>query len=135
MNQPAVNSGNRDGRAPSIKHQPRSKRYYFDVGIGGVCLSGADTGGAYCLLDVGLAPGMMVPRHTHTCEDEVYYVLRGELEVIVGDEVFVLRAGDTLMARPHQLRNSGNVEYHYLLMLVDHRPRLKEFNVIRDELL
>jgi hypothetical protein len=53
----------------------------------------------------------------------------------VGDEVFVLRAGDTLMARPHQLRNSGNVEYHYLLMLVDHRPRLKEFNVIRDELL
>ena len=135
MNQPAVNSGNRDGRAPSIKHQPRSKRYYFDVGIGGVCLSGADTGGAYCLLDVGLAPGMMVPRQTHTCEDEVYYVLRGELEVIVGDEVFVLRAGDTLMARPHQLRNSGNVEYHYLLMLVDHRPRLKEFNVIRDELL
>ena len=116
MNQPAVNSGNRDGRAPSIKHQPRSKRYYFDVGIGGVCLSGADTGGAYCLLDVGLAPGMMVPRHTHTCEDEVYYVLRGELEVIVGDEVFVLRAGDTLMARPHQLRNSGNVENHYLLM-------------------
>src|SRR5262245_7422095 len=57
MNQPAVNSGNRDGRAPSIKHQPKSKRYYFDVGIGGVCLSGADTGGASCLLDVGLAPG------------------------------------------------------------------------------
>src|SRR6516164_1340402 len=119
MNQPAVNSGNRDGRALSIKHQPRSKRYYFDVGIGGVCLSGADTGGAYCLLDVGLAPGMMVPRHTHTREDEVYYVLKGELEVIVGDEVFILRAGDTLMAPrdiPHQLRNSGNVENHYLLM-------------------
>ena len=119
MNQPAVNSGNRDGRAPSIKHQPRSKRYYFDVGIGGVCLSGADTGGAYCLLDVGLAPGMMVPRHTHTREDEVYYVLKGELEVIVGDEVFNLRTGDTLMAPrdiPHRLRNSGNVENHYLLM-------------------
>jgi ubiquinone/menaquinone biosynthesis C-methylase UbiE len=31
---------------------------------------GADTGGAYCLLDIGLAPGMMVPRHTHTREDE-----------------------------------------------------------------
>ena len=106
-------------RAPSIKHQTRSKRYYFDVGIGSVCLSGADTGGAYCLLDIGLAPGMTVPRHMHTREDEAYYVLSGELEVVVGDEVFILRAGDTLMAPrdiPHQLRNSGDVENHYLIM-------------------
>ena len=106
-------------RAPSIKHQPRSKRCYFDVGIGSVCLSGADTGGAYCLLDIGLAPGMRVPRHTHTREDEAYYVLSGELEVVVGDDVFILRAGDTLIAPrdiPHQLRNSGDVENHYLIM-------------------
>jgi quercetin dioxygenase-like cupin family protein len=104
--------------APSIKYQPRSKRWFFDVGIGSVCLSGADTGGAYCLLEVGLAPGMMVPRHTHTREDEAYYVLAGELEVVVGDEVFILRAGDSLIAPrdiPHQLRNSGNTENHYLI--------------------
>jgi quercetin dioxygenase-like cupin family protein len=106
-------------RAPSIKHQPKSKRSFFDVGIGSACLSGADTGGAYCLLEVSLAPGMGVPRHTHTREDEAYYVLAGELEVVVGDETFVLRAGDTLMAPrdvPHQLRNSGNSENHYLLL-------------------
>ena len=47
-------------RAPSLRFQPRDKRYYFDVGIGSVCLSGKDTGGAYCLLEVGLAPGMAV---------------------------------------------------------------------------
>ena len=58
------------GRAPSVKHQPKSKRFYFDVGLGSVCLSGIDTGGAYCLLEVSLAPGMGVPRHTHTREDE-----------------------------------------------------------------
>jgi quercetin dioxygenase-like cupin family protein len=106
-------------RAPSIKYQPKSKRSFFDVGIGSVCLSGADTGGAYCLLEVGLAPGMGVPRHTHTREDEAYYVLSGELEVTVGDEAFILRAGDTLIAPrdiPHQLRNSGKVENHYLLV-------------------
>ena len=106
-------------RAPSIKYQPRSKRYYFDVGIGSVCLSGADTGGAYCLIEASLAPGIGVPRHTHTREDEAYYVLSGELEVGVGDEVFILRVGDTLTAPrniPHQLRNSGNAENHYLLM-------------------
>jgi quercetin dioxygenase-like cupin family protein len=106
-------------RAPSIKYQPKSKRSFFDVGIGSVCLSGADTGGAYCLLEVGLAPGMGVPRHTHTREDEAYYVLSGELEVTVGDEAFILRAGDTLIAPrdiPHQPRNSGKVENHYLLV-------------------
>jgi quercetin dioxygenase-like cupin family protein len=106
-------------RAPSIKHQPRCKRCYFDVGIGSVCLSGADTGRAYCLLEVALAPGMSVPRHTHTREDEAYFVLAGELGVVVGEETFVLRAGDTLIAPrdiPHQLRNSGTVENHYFLV-------------------
>ena len=84
-----------------------------------MCLSGADTGGKYCLLEVGLAPGMIVPRHTHTREDEAYFVLVGELEVIVGNDIFVLHPGDTLTAPrdiPHQLRNSGNVENHYLII-------------------
>ena len=106
-------------KAPSIRHQPRAKRYYFDVGLGSVCLSGTDTGGAYCLLEVSLAPGMAVPRHTHTREDEVYFVLAGELEVTVGDETFVLQPGDTLLAPrdiPHKLRNSGNTTNDYLLV-------------------
>ena len=105
--------------APSIKHHPGSKRYYFDVGLGSVCLAGADTGGAYCLLEVSLAPGIGVPRHTHTHEDETYYVTSGELEVKVGDEIFVLKPGDTLLAPrniPHELRNSGNTTNHYLLV-------------------
>jgi quercetin dioxygenase-like cupin family protein len=108
-----MNPGDTDRRAPSIKYQPRSKRYYFDVGIGSGCLPGEDTGGKYCLLEVSLASRMSVPRHTHTREDEAYYVLSGELEVIVGGKFFTLRAGDTLMASrdiPHQLRNSGKAE-------------------------
>jgi len=62
---------------------------------------------------------MAVPRHTHTREDEVYFVLAGELEVTVGKTTFVLRPGDTLLAPrdiPHQLRNSGNITNHYLLV-------------------
>jgi quercetin dioxygenase-like cupin family protein len=89
------------------------------VGIGSVVLTGADTGGAYCLIEASLAPGIGVPRHTHTREDESYYVLSGELEVVVGGKIFVLKAGDTLMAPrdiPHQIRNSGSAENHYLLI-------------------
>jgi len=106
-------------KALSIKHQPRSKRFYFDVGLGSVCLSGIDTGGAYCLLEVSLAPGIGVRRHTHTREDEVYFVLAGELEVAVGENTFVLHPGDTLLAArdiPHELRNPGSITNHYLLV-------------------
>jgi quercetin dioxygenase-like cupin family protein len=106
-------------KAPSIRHQPRSIRCYLDAGIGSVCLTGADTGGAYCLLEMSLAPGIGVPRHTHTREDETFHVLSGELEVIIGDEVFILRAGDTLIAPravPHEARNCGDCENHYLLL-------------------
>ena len=102
-----------------MKYQPKPKRYYFDVALGSILLSGEDTGGAYCLLDLRVAPGLGVPRHTHRREDEAYFILSGELEAIVGDEVFTLRAGETLIAPrniPHELRNSGNVANHYLIM-------------------
>jgi mannose-6-phosphate isomerase-like protein (cupin superfamily) len=62
---------------------------------------------------------MGVPRHTHTREDEVYFVLAGELEVTVGEKTFILRPGDTLLAPrdiSHELRNSGNTTNHYLLV-------------------
>ena len=119
MQKSAANANATKRQIATIKHQPKGNRVYFDVGIGSVCLTGADTGGAYCLLEVALAPGMGVPRHLHTREDESYFVLSGELEVIVGDQTYALKAGDTLMAPrgiPHQLRNSGNIENHYLLM-------------------
>jgi quercetin dioxygenase-like cupin family protein len=105
--------------APAVEYQPKPKRYYFDVALGSILLSGEDTGGAYCLLDVRVAPGKGVPRHTHTREDEALFVISGELEALVGHEVFKLKAGETLIAPrniPHQLRNSGKVANHYLIM-------------------
>ena len=102
-----------------ITHCPQTKRRYFDVGLGAICLAGADTGGAFCLLDVCLAPGIGVPRHIHTREDETYYVLSGELQVEVDNQSFLLRPGDTLLAPrniPHQLKNTGAVENRYLLV-------------------
>jgi len=105
--------------APAIKYQAKPKRYYFDVALGSILLSGEDTGGAYCLLDLSVAPGLGVPRHTHSREDEALFVLSGELEATVGDKIFTLRAGETLIAPrniPHQLRNPGKVANHYLIV-------------------
>ncbi len=38
--------------APAIKYQAKPTRYYFDVALGSSFLSGEDTGGAYCLLEL-----------------------------------------------------------------------------------
>lgn len=106
-----------DGGAPSIAHGSRSKRWYYDVAIGSICLEGQDTGGSYSLFELSLGPGKGVGRHTHTREDEGYYVLSGELEVIVGDKLSILKAGDTLIAPrniSHQLRNPGDADNRYL---------------------
>ena len=106
-------------QAPTAKYQPKGQRSYLDAGIGSICLSGADTWEKYCVLELGLAPGMSTLRHSPTREDEAYFVLSGELEVIVGEAVFLLRPGDTLIVPrsvPHQLRNSGKTENHYLII-------------------
>ena len=107
------------GIAPDVRYQQKPRRYYFDVALGSILLSGEDTGGAYCLLDMRVAPGNGVPRHTHTREDEAIFVLYGQLEVSIGGDLFTLKPGETLIAPrniPHQLRNSGNVTNHYLIM-------------------
>jgi hypothetical protein len=44
----SYNDGHR--QAPAVKYQPKAQRSYFDVGIGSICLSGADTWGKYCLI-------------------------------------------------------------------------------------
>ena len=46
--------------------------------------SGKDTGGAYALTDSVVPPGGGPPPHLHHREDEAFWVLEGELEVMVG---------------------------------------------------
>lgn len=47
----------------------------------------ADTGGQYSIVEHPLAPGALVPPHRHSREDELMYVLEGEIGARVGDEV------------------------------------------------
>ena len=58
-----------------------------------VKISGADTGGAYGLLEITVPAGGGSPWHVHPDEDEWFYVLAGEFTVYVGDERLSLPAG------------------------------------------
>jgi quercetin dioxygenase-like cupin family protein len=76
-----------------------------------VKLTSADTGGAYILSEQTLQPGVGVPPHVHTREDEVFFVLEGEIEFVVGDKTVIGRAGDILHAPRdvvHGFRGAGS---------------------------
>src|SRR5262245_18354296 len=47
-------------------------------------LTGAETGGAFCLAAVSVPPGGGPPPHIHDREDETLYLLQGALTVLVG---------------------------------------------------
>jgi quercetin dioxygenase-like cupin family protein len=58
-----------------------------------VKISGADTDGAYGLVEVTVRAGEGSPWHVHPEEDEWFYVLDGELTVWVADTRLSLTAG------------------------------------------
>jgi mannose-6-phosphate isomerase-like protein (cupin superfamily) len=63
-----------------------------------------DTNGAYCLLEALAMPGSEPPPHVHSREDELFYILEGELDVFAGDEVFAAGAGGCVFLprlKPH----------------------------------
>lgn len=43
-------------------------------------------------------PGTGIPPHTHTLEDEIFRVIKGEIEIMVGGKKTILKAGDTAFA-------------------------------------
>ena len=55
-------------------------------------VSGADTDGAYSLLEVEL-DGDGPPQHIHKTEDEAFYVLEGEINVLLGERTIKAKAG------------------------------------------
>src|SRR5262245_45362965 len=48
---------------------------------------GEDTGGAFWLAEASAAMGAGPPMHIHAHEDELWYVLDGEVSFYVGDDV------------------------------------------------
>ena len=78
-----------------------------------VLLSGDDTNGRYCLIDMHLPPGGGPPPHRHDFE-ESFTLLEGEIEATFRGEKSTVRMGETLSIpanAPHSFTNAskGNV--------------------------
>lgn len=66
-------------------------------------LFSADAGGALSIVEHNLQPETLgAPLHTHRNEDEYSYVLEGELNVLIGDELIHAPTG-TLVCKPRNI--------------------------------
>ncbi|MHC4940939.1 MAG: cupin domain-containing protein [Planctomycetota bacterium] len=83
---------------------------FIVVGDTYTCLaSGEDTNGAFALFHADVPAGHGPPLHTHTREDESFYVLEGEVTFTVGDKHVVAPAGSFVYAPrdiPHRFENA-----------------------------
>jgi len=71
-------------------------------------LTSQQTGGQFSMIEVVIPAKSDGEFHIHQKEDESMYLLDGELEMTIGDDVFTLKAGESYFAPPnikHRLRN------------------------------
>ncbi|WP_460218659.1 cupin domain-containing protein [Psychroserpens sp. MEBiC05023] len=83
-------------------------------------LEGKDTKGQYTLIEQYNDPGMEIPKHVHEDEDEVFQVLKGQLEMSIGDNVKVLSAGDIIFCPrgiPHSWKVIGQEKAKVMLSI------------------
>ena len=74
-----------------------------------ILLSGRDTNGRYCLVDMHIPPGGGPPPHRHDFE-ESFTILEGEIEATFRGQKSVVRAGETLFIpanAPHSFTNAS----------------------------
>lgn len=61
-------------------------------------LIGAETGSQIVEWVSNVEPGVGIPPHIHTKEDEIFRVIEGEVEIMVGGKTSILKAGDIAFA-------------------------------------
>jgi quercetin dioxygenase-like cupin family protein len=93
--------------------RPNTDQKLVHIGVVGdtytILLSGKDTAGRFCLVDMHIPPGGGPPPHRHDFE-ETFSVLEGELEATFRGAKQTVRAGETIHIptnAPHQFRNSS----------------------------
>lgn len=71
-------------------------------------LAGSDTGNQIVEWVDNVEPGVGIPPHVHTLEDEIFRVIKGQIEIMVDGKITVLDEGDVAFA-PRNVPHSWKV--------------------------
>ena len=112
-NQPIAPVPTDDPTRNLVVARPNADQSLPHIGLVGdtytVLLSGNDTNGRYCLIDMHIPPGGGPPPHRHDFE-ESFMLLAGEIEATFRGEKSVVKAGETLHIpanAPHSFTNAS----------------------------
>ena len=93
--------------------RPNTDQKILHIGVVGdtytILLTGKDTDGRFCLIDMYVPPGGGPPPHRHDFE-ETFTLLEGELDFVFRGAKQVVRADETIHVpanAPHQFHNSS----------------------------
>lgn len=73
------------------------------------------------LAEATVAVGGATEEHYHATSEEIYYIVKGQGEMRVGEELFAVNAGDAMALLPgekHKIWNRGVTELVFLCMCV-----------------
>ncbi|WP_224998563.1 cupin domain-containing protein [Cesiribacter sp. SM1] len=63
-----------------------------------VLISPEQNGGSFALLDMTLPKGVEPPRHMHTKEDESFYLIDGEIDFHIDEQIIKAKPGQAVFA-------------------------------------
>ncbi len=102
-----------DPRRKLVTARPDRDKSLLHIGLVGdtytILVSGKNTDGRYCLIDMHVPPGGGPPPHRHDFE-ESFTVLEGEIEIVFRGKKSTVRTGETVNIpanAPHQFQNES----------------------------
>lgn len=105
----------------SVKHTKDIKKIMIETGSGvtkQVVIS-PDEGPNFAMRRFAIQPGGGMPKHTNQVEHE-QYVLGGQAEILIGDEIHQVREGDVVFIPaniPHWYKNAGDEPFVFLCIV------------------
>ena len=113
--------------------QSLDRSVWYNGSLMTLLATGEETQGRFALIEAVTRKGNDPPPHTHRREDEIFYVLEGEVVVLVGDRTIQGGPG-TMIFLPRDVRHSFTIESEHARMLILVTPTglegwFKEFSV------
>ena len=94
---------------------------------------GGDTAGAFSAIRAQLAPGADGARpHHHAKASELFFIIAGAIDVLVGERVVTARAGDLAVVTPHAMHAFANASREEPAdVLIIFGPAIERFDYFR----
>lgn len=123
--------------APTLVSRRTAEALWFHRGCWSILADAASTGGSYSVFEVEMPRGLVDEPHIHDQTDRACYVLDGELDVFVDDEVHGLSRGSFIFiprGSVHASRvRSGRVRYLMIHTTPGYERVLRAFGMAASE--